>query len=70
MLLAMTVFEWILVVNLFISLYLAYTTYRQGQELEELEELFGMQAEVIGRFVRKIAAEKVASGEWTENETF
>jgi hypothetical protein len=66
----MTIFEWILVGNLFITLYLAYVTYNTQKELEYLEELFGMQSEVIGRFVRKIADEKVAAGEWTEHETF
>ena len=66
----MTVFEWVLVGNLFISLYLAYVVYDQKQELEDLGEIFGMQSEIIGRFIRKISAEKVAAGEWTHDETF
>ena len=70
MLSAMTVSEWVLIINLFIGLYLAYVTYKQGQDLEDLEEAFMMQSEIVGRFIRKIAAEKVASGEWTEHETF
>lgn len=66
----MTMFEWILVINLFITLYLAYTNWSTQRQLEELEEIFAMQAEIIGRFIRKIANEKVESGEWTEHETF
>jgi hypothetical protein len=66
----MTIFEWILVGNLFITLYLAYVTYKTASDLEDLEEAFVMQAEIIGRFIRKIAAEKVEAGEWTEHETF
>ena len=66
----MTIFEWILIVNLVLGLYLAYVTYQQGQELDELGELLGMQSEVYGRFMKKIIAERLASGEWTEHETF
>jgi beta-xylosidase len=66
----MTIFEWILVVNLVLGLYLAYVTYKTASDLEDLEEAFVMQAEIIGRFIRKITAEKVEAGEWTEHETF
>ena len=66
----MTIIEWVLVVNLFISLYLAYRVYSTQSELEELEDLFEAQAEIIGRFINKIAKEKLDSGEWTPNETF
>ena len=66
----MTIFEWILIGNLVLGLYLAYVTYQQGQELDELGELFGMQAEVSARFMKKIVKEKLDSGEWTEHETF
>lgn len=66
----MTIFEWLLVINLFIALYLAYTTWQTQRELEDLEEIFAMQSEIIGRFIRKIADEKVEAGEWTEHETF
>lgn len=66
----MTIFEWILIANLVLGLYLAYVTYQQGQELDELGELLGMQSEVYGRFMKKIIAERLASGEWTEHETF
>jgi len=66
----MTIFEWILVGNLVLGLYLAYVTYQLQQELDELGELLGMQAEVSARFMRKIVKEKLDSGEWTEHETF
>ena len=35
----MTIFEWILIANLVLGLYIAYVTYQQGQELDELGEL-------------------------------
>lgn len=66
----MTIFEWILIGNLVLGLYLAYVTYQLQQELDELGELLGMQAEVSARFMRKIVKEKLDSGEWTEHETF
>ena len=66
----MTIFEWILIANLVLGLYLAYVTYQQGQELDELGELFVMQSEVNARFMKKIVKEKLDSGEWTEHETF
>lgn len=66
----MTVFEWILIANLVLGLYLAYVTYKQGQDLDEITELFALQAELSGRFMKKIVKEKLDSGEWTEHETF
>ena len=66
----MTIFEWILIANLVLGLYIAYVTYQQGQELDELGELFVMQSEINARFMKKIVAEKLDSGEWTEHETF
>jgi hypothetical protein len=66
----MAIFEWILIANLVLGLYIAYVTYQQGQELDELGELFVMQSEINARFMKKIVAEKLASGEWTEHETF
>jgi uncharacterized membrane protein len=66
----MTIFEGILIANLVLSLYLAYVTYKQGQDLDEITELFGMQAEISARFMKKIVKEKLDSGEWTEHETF
>jgi len=66
----MTTFEGILIANLVLSLYLAYVTYKQGQDLDEITELFGMQAEISARFMKKIVKEKLDSGEWTEHETF
>ena len=66
----MSIFEWVLVGNLFITLYLSYVVYETKRDVEDLEEAFLMQAEIIGRFIRKIAAEKVAAWEWTEHETF
>jgi hypothetical protein len=66
----MTIFEWILVANLVLGLYLAYVTYQLQQELDELGEIFGMQSEINARFMRKIVKEKLDSGEWTEHETF
>jgi len=35
----MTIFEGILIANLVLSLYLAYVTYKQGQDLDEITEL-------------------------------
>lgn len=66
----MTIFEGVLIANLVLSLYLAYVTYKQGQDLDEITELFGMQAEISARFMKKIVKEKLDSGEWTEHETF
>ena len=66
----MTIFEGILIANLVLSLYLAYVTYKQGQDLDEIAELFALQAELSGRFMKKIVKEKLDSGEWTEHETF
>lgn len=65
----MTIFEGILVVNLFITLYLSYVVYRLRHIMEEMDDEAEMNKEIMARFIVKIAKEKIDKGEWTENET-
>lgn len=65
----MTIFEGVLIANLVMTLYLAYTTHRLHQELEYTDEMVSFLSEAFSRFLEKIAKEKIAKGEWTENET-
>lgn len=65
----MTIFEGILIGNLFITLYLAYVTYRLQESLQMTDEMLSYVSEAFSRFLEKIAKEKIAKGEWTEDET-
>jgi hypothetical protein len=66
----MTIFEGILLVNLVITLYLAYATHKLTEELKVTDEMVSYISEAFARFIEKIAKEKIEAGEWTENETF
>lgn len=65
----MTVFEGILIANLVMTLYLAYANYKLQRELEFTDEMVSFLSEAFSRFLEKIAKEKIAKGEWTEDET-
>lgn len=65
----MTVFEWVLVGNLFISLYLTYVVWDTRRELEYFEHLLDEQVQIFGAFMRKVIKEKVDAGEWSLHET-
>lgn len=65
----MNVFEWVLVVNLFISLYLSYVVYSLSRDLEDLDEILDRQFQIIGAFMNRVIKEKVDAGEWSPHET-
>lgn len=65
----MTVFEWVLVGNLFVSLYLAYIVWDTSRDIEYMDEVLDRQFQIIGAFMGRITKEKVDAGEWSPHET-
>lgn len=65
----MTVFEWVLVGNLFITLYLTYVVWDTRRDIEYMEEVLEGQFNIIGAFMSKITKEKIDAGEWSPHET-
>ena len=65
----MTVFEWVLVGNLFMTLYLAYVVYDSNRDMFYLEEMLDEKFQIIGAFMNKVTREKVDAGEWSPHET-